>query len=120
MVGENAAPDRVAALEEAGAHVLRCPTGSGGLDVGAVFGALAEKGLTRVLVEGGSRVASSLVSRSLADEVILFRAPVVVGPDGVRALDGHALSAIERSPRYRLTEDAAVGEDRMRRYLRTG
>jgi len=43
----------------------------------------------------------------------------VVGPDGVRALDGHALSAIERSPRYRQIDAAIVGDDQMRRYLRT-
>jgi diaminohydroxyphosphoribosylaminopyrimidine deaminase/5-amino-6-(5-phosphoribosylamino)uracil reductase len=49
---------------------------------------------------------------------LFFRAPVVVGPDGVRALAGQALSAIERSPRYRLADDAVIGEDRLRRYLR--
>jgi diaminohydroxyphosphoribosylaminopyrimidine deaminase/5-amino-6-(5-phosphoribosylamino)uracil reductase len=54
----------------------------------------------------------------LVDEVILFRAPVVVGPNGVRALAGQALSAIERSPRYRLVEDAVRGEDRKFRYVR--
>jgi diaminohydroxyphosphoribosylaminopyrimidine deaminase/5-amino-6-(5-phosphoribosylamino)uracil reductase len=71
-----------------------------------------------VLVEGGADVAASLVSTELLDEVVLFRAPVVVGPDGVRALGGYALSAIERSPRYRQIETAIVGEDQMRRYLR--
>jgi diaminohydroxyphosphoribosylaminopyrimidine deaminase/5-amino-6-(5-phosphoribosylamino)uracil reductase len=84
-----------------------------------VFNALGTAGLTRVLVEGGSRIASSLISNDLADEVYLFRASVVVGPGGVRALDGNALSAIERSPRYRLCEEAQVGEDQMRRYLRS-
>jgi diaminohydroxyphosphoribosylaminopyrimidine deaminase/5-amino-6-(5-phosphoribosylamino)uracil reductase len=43
---------------------------------------------------------------------------VVVGLDGVRALGGMALSALERSPRYRLIETAYVGEDVMRRYVR--
>ena len=36
---------------------------------------------------------------------------MVVGPDGVRALGGYALSAIERSPRYRQIETAMLGED---------
>jgi diaminohydroxyphosphoribosylaminopyrimidine deaminase/5-amino-6-(5-phosphoribosylamino)uracil reductase len=49
----------------------------------------------------------------------LFRAPVVVGPDGVRALEGYALSAIERSPRYRQIDAAIVGDDQMRRYVRS-
>ena len=37
---------------------------------------------------------------------------------GVRALGNYALSAIERSPRYRQIEAAIVGDDQMRRYLR--
>jgi diaminohydroxyphosphoribosylaminopyrimidine deaminase / 5-amino-6-(5-phosphoribosylamino)uracil reductase len=50
--------------------------------------------------------------------VIILRAPVVVGPDGVRALGGMALSAIERSPRYLLVETMPVGEDTLRHYVR--
>lgn len=120
IVGDGADAARIAALESAGVIVIPVGTGSGGVDLGAALIALAARGLTRVLVEGGSRIAASLVANGLADEVYLFRAPVVVGPDGVRALDGNALSAIERSPRYRLIVDEVIGEDRMRRYLRTG
>jgi diaminohydroxyphosphoribosylaminopyrimidine deaminase/5-amino-6-(5-phosphoribosylamino)uracil reductase len=118
MVSEDAPKERVAALEGAGVVVERVGTGSGGVDLNEVFAKLAEGGLTRVLVEGGSKLAASLVSLELVDEVLFFRAPVVVGPDGVRALAGQALSAVERSPRYRLVGDAMIGEDRLRRYLR--
>jgi len=119
MVRQDAPADRTATLQEAGVVVLPEPDGTGGIDMNAVMTTLGERGITRLLVEGGSRVAATLVSLGLADEVILFRAPVVVGPDGVRALAGHALSAVERSPRYLLVEDAVYGEDRLRRYLRT-
>ena len=118
VVAEDADPQKVAALEDAGAILVKAPRGTGGLDLAAVFSILAGRGLTRVLVEGGSRVAASMVSLGLADEVILFRAEVIVGPDGVRALAGNALSAIERSPRFELIDDHLVGEDRLRRYLR--
>lgn len=120
MVADDAPADRIAPLEEAGVAVKRVPRGTGGLDLAAVFARLAEDNLTRVLVEGGAKVAGSLVSQNLIDEVVLFRASVVVGPDGVRALAGQALSAIERSPRYRLVDDMMIGEDRMRRFLRAG
>ena len=92
--------------------------GPNGLNLPEALAALAGEGLTRILVEGGARVASSLLADDLLDEIVLFRAPVVVGADGVRALEGYALSAIERSPRFRQIDAAIVGDDQMRRYLR--
>ena len=118
MVGEAADDERVAALEATELVVKRVPIGSGGLDLDAVFGKIAEEGITRVLVEGGSKMAASVVTQGLVDEILFFRAKVVVGPGGVRTLAGQALSAVERSPRYRLVDDGFVGEDRLRRYLR--
>jgi diaminohydroxyphosphoribosylaminopyrimidine deaminase/5-amino-6-(5-phosphoribosylamino)uracil reductase len=118
--GQDAPADRVAALSAAGAGVVRVPVGAGGLDLNGVLADLSERGITRLLTEGGAEVASSFVSADLLDEVILFRASVVVGPDGVRALGGMALSAIERSPRYRQIEAGKVGDDIMRRYERAG
>lgn len=114
-----AAPDeRKEALVEAGVRIIAVGDGSGGVNLEAALKKLAEADVTRILVEGGSRIASTLVGADLVDEVVLFRAPVVVGPDGVRALDGYALSAIERSPRYRQIEAAVIGDDQMRRYMR--
>lgn len=119
MTGPDASAENRERLEAAGAVVLTVPTGSGGLDIQAALKTLAEHGISRLLVEGGAKVAASLVGQGLADDVVLFRAPVIIGPDGVRALAGGALSAIERSPRYRIVEDARLGDDRMVRYERT-
>jgi diaminohydroxyphosphoribosylaminopyrimidine deaminase/5-amino-6-(5-phosphoribosylamino)uracil reductase len=120
IVGPMAPAERREVLAKAGVEIIEAKEGPGGIDFHAALAALAERGITRVLVEGGSNVASSLVSSGCADEIVFFRASVVVGPDGVRAFAGHALSAVERSPRYRLFEEARVGDDRMRRYLRAG
>jgi diaminohydroxyphosphoribosylaminopyrimidine deaminase/5-amino-6-(5-phosphoribosylamino)uracil reductase len=118
VVGPGAPAERRAALSEAGVRLIEVGDGPGGVDLEQAMRRLGEEGVTRLLVEGGSRVASSLVAADLVDEVIIFRAPVVVGADGVRALDGYALSAIERSPRYRQIDAAIVGDDQMRRYVR--
>ena len=117
-VGTGAPAGRKEALLEAGAHLIEVPEAAGGVDIEAALEELATRGFTRVLVEGGAEVASSLVGGDLVDEIVIFRAPVVVGPNGVRALAGYALSAIERSPRYRPIDAAIVGDDHMRRYLR--
>jgi diaminohydroxyphosphoribosylaminopyrimidine deaminase / 5-amino-6-(5-phosphoribosylamino)uracil reductase len=118
FVGPEAPSDKITELTAAGAAVVPVAASTGGLDLTEVLGRLAKDGYTRVLAEGGSEVASSLVVADLLDEVVIFRAPVVVGADGVRALAGTALSAVERSPRYRPVDTTSVGEDVMRRYVR--
>ena len=88
-------------LGAAGAQVMRVAATANppGLDLPAVLHALSEKGITRLMVEGGARVASSFVAAGLVDEIWLLRGPETVGADGVPALDALPLSAITRSPR---------------------
>ncbi len=119
IVGPQAPENRKAELEAAGVKIIQVDAASGGIDLRKALEALAKEGFARVYAEGGAEVAASLLAGDLIDEVVIFRAPVVVGPNGVRALAGTALSALERSPRYRLMETGAVGGDTMRRYVRT-
>jgi diaminohydroxyphosphoribosylaminopyrimidine deaminase/5-amino-6-(5-phosphoribosylamino)uracil reductase len=118
IVGNEAPAERREALGESGARVVEVAESAGKVDIAAAMRELGKEGFTRILAEGGSQLAGSLIAADLLDEVVLFRAPVVVGPDGVRAIAGSALSAIERSPRYRQIEQMRVGDDEMRRYIR--
>ena len=65
--------------------------------VGGVAGA-GRAGITRLLVEGGARVASSVVAAGLVDEVWLLRGPDAIGADGVAALEALPLTTITQSP----------------------
>ncbi len=108
-------------LGAAGAQVIRVPTTTTpppGLDLAAVLRALAEKGITRLLVEGGARVASSFVAANLADEVWLLRGANPVGADGVPALEALPLSAITQSPAFKLRASETLQSDTMTIYER--
>jgi diaminohydroxyphosphoribosylaminopyrimidine deaminase/5-amino-6-(5-phosphoribosylamino)uracil reductase len=118
VIGRDVPPERRRELTDRGVRLIECESSGDQLDFASVLRALAEHGYTRVFAEGGAKVAASLISADLVDDVLIFRASVVVGPDGVRALGGTALSAIERSPRYRLVETVAIDADVMRRYAR--
>src|SRR5713226_2772592 len=89
-------------LGAAGAQVIRVATTNTppGLDLPAVLHALAGKGITRLLVEGGARVASSFVALGLVDEIWLVRGAEAVGADGVAALDALPLTSITQSPAF--------------------
>ena len=95
------------------------PTTGPGLDLPAVLHALSEKGITRLMVEGGSRVASSFIAADLADEVWLFRGPEAIGAGGIAALDALPLSEITQSPRLKLRASETLGKDTLSIYERT-
>jgi diaminohydroxyphosphoribosylaminopyrimidine deaminase/5-amino-6-(5-phosphoribosylamino)uracil reductase len=108
-------------LGAAGAQVIRVATTSApppGLDLMAVLHALADKGITRLLVEGGSRVASSFVAADLADEVWLLRGEGGIGADGVAALDALPLSAITQSPQFKVRATERLQSDTLTIYER--
>jgi diaminohydroxyphosphoribosylaminopyrimidine deaminase / 5-amino-6-(5-phosphoribosylamino)uracil reductase len=99
-------------LGAAGAQVIRiASTDMPGLDLLAVLHALSERGITRLLVEGGSRVASSFVAAGLADEIWLPRGPNAIGADGIAALDALPLTAITQSPGFRVRASETLGQD---------
>jgi diaminohydroxyphosphoribosylaminopyrimidine deaminase/5-amino-6-(5-phosphoribosylamino)uracil reductase len=108
-------------LGAAGAQIMRVATTSSpppGLDLLAVLHALAEKGITRLMVEGGARVAASFVAAGLVDEVWLLRGPDAIGADGVAALDALPLTTITQSPGFRVRVSENLRKDTLTIYER--
>lgn len=99
------------ALAAAGAELHRVTGTEGGLDLKAVLRALASEEINDVLVEAGPTLSGALVAAGLADELVLYVAPSLIG-DGGRALmhlPGVARFA-DRLP-LRAVEVRAIGED---------
>jgi diaminohydroxyphosphoribosylaminopyrimidine deaminase/5-amino-6-(5-phosphoribosylamino)uracil reductase len=108
-------------LGAAGAQVIRVATTitpPPGLDLLAVLHALAERGITRLLVEGGARVASSLATAGLVDEFWLLRGTEAVGTGGVAALDALPLTSITQSPGFRVRASENLDKDTLTVYER--
>jgi len=107
-------------LGAAGAQVMRVAATAKppGLDLPAVLHALSDKGITRLMVEGGSRIASSFVAADLVDEIWLLRGPDKVGTDGIPALDALPLSAITGSPAFKTRGSETLQRDTLTIYER--
>ena len=119
MASETAEAAAATKLGAAGARVLRLPPQPApGLDPLAVLHALAERNVTRLLVEGGSRIASSFVSADLVDEIWLLRGPRPIGEGGIAALDALPLDAITQSPTYRVRASETLDDDTLTMYER--
>ncbi|NYE19583.1 pyrimidine reductase family protein [Microbacterium immunditiarum] len=88
VITHDAAPaGRRGALEDV-AEVLVC--GADGVDLALALDALAERGMTQVLCEGGPRLFGSLLEAGLVDELCVTIAPRIVGGDAGRIDRGAA------------------------------
>ena len=105
------APAALAPYLEAGVEVLPVRAKEGGLDLAALLGALAQRGVTRVLAEGGAGLAAGLLRAGLVDRVAWFHAPGVMGGDGLPAVRPLPLKSLSAMPRFRRVASRAVGED---------
>ncbi len=80
-------PAALAALRQRGAETMEVEADpAGGLDPSAMLRALAARGITRVLVEGGAAFAASLLRARVVDRVAWFAAPTLIGGDGLAAV----------------------------------
>ncbi|MEN2738097.1 bifunctional diaminohydroxyphosphoribosylaminopyrimidine deaminase/5-amino-6-(5-phosphoribosylamino)uracil reductase RibD [Microbacterium sp. X-17] len=88
----------------------RTPVFFAGDDLDAVLEDLRARGVQRVFVEGGPTVASAFVRAGLADEVLAYVAPVLVGGDRV-ALDDIGVGSIADAVRLETAEVTPLGPD---------
>jgi diaminohydroxyphosphoribosylaminopyrimidine deaminase/5-amino-6-(5-phosphoribosylamino)uracil reductase len=116
VAAAGASPEGRRVLRDAGVVELQAPASGGRLDIAAVLRILAERGITRLMVEGGPMVAASFVAADLVDEAVLFRSAKRIGPDGIDALDATALETL--TGRLTLLGREPVGEDSVEFFAR--
>ena len=72
-------PGRAEALRQAGAQVALLGVVDGHLPLDEILQLLVDRGVLRLLVEGGAAVIQSFIEKGLVDEVSLFLAPKFLG-----------------------------------------
>ncbi|MCX6023116.1 MAG: bifunctional diaminohydroxyphosphoribosylaminopyrimidine deaminase/5-amino-6-(5-phosphoribosylamino)uracil reductase RibD [Chloroflexi bacterium] len=114
-VTEAAPPERRAALQEAGAEVFTVPARpetEGMVDIAALLRELGRRDVTAVLVEGGGRVLGSVFDAGLADRVLAFLAPVVIGGSAaVPAVAGLGAATMAAAHRLENVQVRRLGPD---------
>lgn len=114
FVTEAAPAERRAALAAAGVEVVAVPAGPDGrIDLEAALARLAADGIGTVMVEGGAEVAASLVARDLVDEIALFDADGIVGPEGVVLPEAVEAALAPAAGRFTVVDREIVGPDRL-------
>lgn len=104
-------PERAKALAGAGVRLIEVGGGAVGVDLAEGLRALAEAGITRLLVEGGARLAAALLRADLVDRIAWFHAPAIMGGDGFPAAQAFGVTALDAMPRFVRTDARPVGAD---------
>ncbi len=104
---------------DCGIEVIEAPPGhDGALDLMQVMARLAQHGLTRLLVEGGARLAAALLRDELVDRLAIFRAPSLIGGDGLPATSAFGLQRLADMPQFVPMETMQLGRDELETYRR--
>ena len=110
---------RLQEYRDAGAEVIEIPAGPGAYpDLRLAMAALAERGITRLLVEGGGRIVAALLEADLVDRIVWFRAPVVIGGDGIPVAAACGVRDLDGAPKFVKVSARPAGPDTVEIYAR--
>lgn len=104
-------PQRYAALTSARAEILELPDARGRVDLSALLGELAGRGINEVHVEAGAALNGALLQAGLVDEWIAYIAPLAVGHDARGLFHQTPLESLKEAAHFRLQEVRQIGED---------
>ena len=82
-----------------------------GLALAEALRQLGRLGLNQLLVEGGARIAGSLLRADLVDRIAWFHAPGIIGGDGWPATQAFGVASLESMPRFVRRRVVPLGED---------
>ncbi|MGE0152804.1 MAG: bifunctional diaminohydroxyphosphoribosylaminopyrimidine deaminase/5-amino-6-(5-phosphoribosylamino)uracil reductase RibD [Reyranellaceae bacterium] len=106
-------------LRQLGVEAIAVPASPAGIDPAAALKALGDLGLTRLLVEGGGRLAASLLAAQLVDRIAWYRAPMAIGGDGVPGIGALALGSLVEARAFVRTGLQPIGPDVLETYRRS-
>lgn len=104
-------------LQKTGITIENVKRSPEALDLHDVLARLAARGADSVLVEGGGRTAAAFLRAGLVDRLEWFRAPILMGSDGIAAVGELDVGAPQAAPRFRLESVRSVGDDLWERYV---
>jgi diaminohydroxyphosphoribosylaminopyrimidine deaminase/5-amino-6-(5-phosphoribosylamino)uracil reductase len=105
----DAVPDE---LRRAGAEIVAADLDAfGRIDLDFVLRDLGRRMCNDVLVEAGPTLVGRILQLGLADEVIAYVAPVLLGPDARAMANLPPLPALDQAQRYTMHSADRIGED---------
>jgi diaminohydroxyphosphoribosylaminopyrimidine deaminase/5-amino-6-(5-phosphoribosylamino)uracil reductase len=108
---DGADAERRRALVGARVQVIEVDGVAAGVDLHQGLRALADRGITRLMVEGGAQLAAALLRADLVDRLAWFQAPGVMGGDGWPAAQAFGVRTLADMPRFVRQSATQLGDD---------
>lgn len=106
-------------LRAQGVDVVAVTRDAGGRpDLRALLTELANRNVTRLLVEGGAIVHAAFLNQGFADALEIFTAPITLGAAGYGSVDALAALTLPEAPRFTRMETRQLGPDLLESYVR--
>jgi diaminohydroxyphosphoribosylaminopyrimidine deaminase/5-amino-6-(5-phosphoribosylamino)uracil reductase len=103
--------EKIKRLESLGVTIVIFEKNNTRLDIRNVMAEVSAHGITRLLVEGGGSLAASLLANDLVDELAWFRAPSIMGDDGLSSVAALGLDELEKMTSYSRQSLTILGND---------
>ncbi len=108
---------RKKALRDIGVEVIEVGADEyGHPDLVEAIGLVAQRGITRLLVEGGGRLAAALLRARLVDRLAWFRVAKLIGGDGYPVTQPFGVDKLEDMPVFRSDGTVRLGQDVLETY----
>lgn len=112
VVASKANKSKIRQFENKGIDVVFCPLAGDHFNLRWLFKQLAAKGITNILVEGGSRTIGRILKARLADKAWIFIAPKIIGDQqALSAIDGLKTRNINQALKLKDVNLRSLGED---------
>ena len=99
-------------------RLIRIKDNPGILDIKKAIKLISTKGYHRILVEGGSKISTSLLKNDLIDKIYWFRASKVIGNEGIGAISNLNIKKMNLVKNFKLENSTRVEDDIMDIYTR--
>jgi diaminohydroxyphosphoribosylaminopyrimidine deaminase / 5-amino-6-(5-phosphoribosylamino)uracil reductase len=90
------------------------PCGAQGrINLAEAIKTLAQQGITRLFIEAGAELSTAFLQSGLVDRMYWFRAPLVIGNDGLAAFTGGLVSELADAARWHVIDQMNLPPDNL-------
>lgn len=86
---------KIKEAEKRDAEVIVVDSKNGQVDLKKLMKELGKRGITNILIEGGSRLSASAIKDGIVDKVLIFYAPIFLGSDAISMINSLGIKRLK-------------------------